>query len=83
MASVAETKAALSAVSVELAQVVQALFGIEGDLSRALEIMNVVRETSVDPIGAPEISAAIAKIEEASTLLRKSIDDNMQYRAGM
>lgn len=83
VSSVEEVKAAISAAGEICATASQELFRIEGEVGSALEVMNTVRQTSVDPMGAPQISEAIEKIGEANALLRIAIEAGVTYKAGM
>lgn len=80
MASVEEVKAIVSAAGVHCAEVSGALFALESQAGEALQLLNFVRETSVDPMGAPEVAQAIEKIGEANALLRRAVEIGNTYK---
>jgi hypothetical protein len=83
VSTVEGVKAAIGAAGEICAIASRELFRIEGDIGRALELMNTIRETSIDPMGAPQISAAIEQVGEANASLRAAIEAGATYRAGM
>lgn len=66
-----------------LAEASAELFITEGRASEAAELLNLVRDTSSDPMGAPEVMAAIEKIGEANELLRQAIEIGVTYKEGL
>lgn len=81
MSTVAEVRATVGA-AVELeAQAVDALFAVQGDLGAALQLLNVVRESSVSDMGAPLVAQAIEKLDEARVLLGAATEDARNYVA--
>lgn len=83
VSSVQEVRAAVSAAGQVCAQVVDGLFALEGEAGTALAALNTIRETSIDPMGAPQIMAAVEKIGEAAALLREAIEVGVTYKAGL
>lgn len=81
MSTVAEVRATVGA-AVELeAQAADALFGVQGDLGAALQLLNVVRESSVSDMGAPLVAQAIEKLDEARALLAAATEAAQTYVA--
>lgn len=80
MASVEGVNAMLIRAAQLSAEAADGLFVAEGLASQALQLLNVVRESSVDSLGAPQVTQAIEKIGEAGALLRKAIEINTTYQ---
>jgi hypothetical protein len=83
MSSVQEVREAISAAGEVCAQVSQGLFALESEAGTALAALDSIRETSVDPMGVPQIRSAIEKIGEANALLRQAIEIGVNYKASL
>jgi hypothetical protein len=80
VSSVEEVRAAISAAGEVCTQVSSSLSGLASEAGTALATLNTVRETSVDPLGAPQVAAAIERIEEANALLLQAIEIGNIYK---
>lgn len=58
----------------------QAVFVARGAAGESLQLVNVVRNQSVAPIGAPDLIEAVSKMEEALTSLERALAANVEYR---
>lgn len=83
VSSVQEVRAAVSAAGEVCAQVVGMLSASTAEIEGALAALNTIRETSIDDMGAPQITAAIERIEEATVLVRSAIEAGLTYQAGL
>jgi hypothetical protein len=83
VASVSEVKATIQEADRILAEQIDKLFALEGELTTAARLLNAVRQTSVDPMGLPQVRAAIEQIGEANAMLRQAIEENTTYMGTM
>jgi hypothetical protein len=81
VASIEEIKAALERAGQLAAEAKDAVFVAEGKAAEALQLVNFIRDTSVDPIGAPQLLEAIRLMLEAGTQLQLAIEANTTYRS--
>lgn len=54
-----------------------------GKLGEALQILNVVRETSSDSLGTPQLTMAIDLMDEASLLIEAATQSALAYRGSL
>ena len=62
-----------------LAESVDGLFALEGAIGGAVELLNVVRDTSSSDLGVPQALGAVEKLEQARGLLRQAIETGTTY----
>lgn len=85
MATVREVRAAIDAANELIAEAQGALNTVvAGKLAEAKVKIDFVRQTSVDPLGAPQLAAAIELLEQqVAPLCSSAIESNMTYKAGL
>lgn len=83
MATVPEVRAAIDRANLLIAEAQSALnVGVTGKLSEAKVLVDWIRETSIDPLGAPQLGAAIELCEQqVAPLCASAIESNTTYRS--
>lgn len=80
VASVAEINAAIDRATVLMAEAKESIIIGGSKLGEALQIINFVRETSVDTIGAPQVTEAIDLTDRSGLLVDKAIEIAVSYK---
>lgn len=83
LASVAEVRQTLLAVEAMIEDGRASVMAGEARLTDALGLINICRETSVDPMGAPQLAVAIEKLNEASAGMLLAAQESERYRTSL
>lgn len=85
MATVNEVRAAIDRANVMIEEARGALnTTVVGKLAEAKVLIDWIRETSIDPLGAPQLAAAIETCEQqVAPLCGSAIESNLTYRSGL
>jgi hypothetical protein len=85
VATVPEVRAAIDAANELIAEAQGALTTIvSAKLAEAKVKIDWIRQSSVDPLGAPQLGAAIELCEQqVAPLCSSAIESNLTYKAGM
>jgi hypothetical protein len=82
VATVSEVRAALSRANHLIAEAQSGVQQVAGKLGEAKVLIDWIRETSVDTLGAPQIGAALEMCEQqVAPLLTIAIEQNSNYGA--
>lgn len=79
MASAGDVKAAIAQAKLSLAEAQELSRATNEKLNEALVKINWIRQTSVDPMGAPEIQAAIEACDLILPLCNAAIENAETY----
>lgn len=81
--TVAEIKALINRANELTAEGQELATTAAGKLAESLQLINIVRQTSADPMGAPALLGAIADVESAAAKCHIAIEAATTYRDGM
>lgn len=82
VATVAEVRAAIDRANVLLAEAQLAVNAtVQNKLGEAEALLKFVQQGSVDPLGAPQVSAAVALSQDIAALITLAIEQNQNYTA--
>jgi hypothetical protein len=79
MASVAEVRAAIDQANALIAEAQAQAQATSGKLAEARTLINWIRQTTVDPLGLPQVSSAVEKADEIGQLCNLAIEANTTY----
>lgn len=83
MASAGEVRAALDHANRLIAGAQSAANAAAGELSQAEQMIDWIRRGGNEPLGGPQVAAAIDKFAEITTLLHAAIEANQTYGADL